>query len=434
MTIQPIQPGTPNGRLIIDGHSVVINEYEIESRDLVDFLLSQETPEKGFAQLVDTAIRIISLANSSAEAENLRNSMERLGQSVDEAQEKTKEQVRQVVSDFFDPEEGKAAKSLGSFRNSLDDMLQAKFDPDSRASILSKFDDQIAKTFTGKIHEINQILDINSEDGVLHKMRTNFVDDVKASVEPIQKQINDVLERLGAKDGAKKERLNSAHKGGDFNKYMDDLVQAQAAKFSDFAQFTDAIASESGSKVGDEVVEIRNDSTGGRDRRIVWEFKTEAGKQSQTTSKKFLDELDVAMKNRNAQVAIGVYDLNETTKDLPRFQEFGANKAIIVIDNGDEGDDQVNAIVVQMAYVWARWTAVREFGKSDDHVDYDAIYETIASMNDDLTKIKEIKKGHTGIKTGLEAAQRWLSTFEDSMKDKVERLNELVKDPNEDKA
>jgi hypothetical protein len=349
-----------------------------------------------------------------------------LEKSVEDAQERSEKHVKEIVIDFFDPEQGKAAKSLGSFRQEFDAMLVAKFDPDSRASILSKFDDQIGNTFGLKIKEINQILDWNTEDGALKKLRETFIEDVNKSMEPIQRQINDVLERIGAKKGAQAERKNSSHKGGDFNKYMDELVQAQAGMFSDFAQFTDAIPSESGSKVGDEVVEIRKDNSGGRDRRIVWEFKTEAGKQKQTSAKKLLEELDEAMENRKAQVAVGVYDLNEMTKEMRRFKEFGSNKAVIVIDNSEEGDDEVNAIIVQMAYVWARWAALRELTDSDDHVNYKQLQAIINSMTDDVSNISQIKSGHTRIATGLKQSEMWLKTLEESIKPKINDLIELV--------
>ena len=77
-------------------------------------------------------------------------------------------------------------------------------------------------------------------------------------------------------------------------------------------------------------------------------------KDKPMTLKKALDELDAAMRNRDAEAGLMVFASQGECPVNEPFQWFD-HKALVVLDK-----DELDACALRLACLWARWTARRE--------------------------------------------------------------------------
>lgn len=331
----------------------------------------KEDPVEAFTDLIESALNIRKISNSSAEAEKLGAHAERLSTDFSSTAQDATELVGNLMALHADEK-----------------------NPKSLANMLNK---KILKSVTDELKPSN-------EESPFHAI----ADDLKQILMLVAKQ-----------SGAKAAIDNSNAKGTSFNIVMDGILQEIAAKTGDSALFTDGVPSETKRLLGDEVITISEDQTAGKEVNVVWEFKTEKG----ITQAAALKELLGAMENRHA--VAGVFVVAREPKNehwaLPIYGT--GNRLILVVDK-----DNPDINLIQYGYIWSRWVAFRSLEVKSKAIDVERIEFLLSEAALSLKDVAQVKTAHTGIQTSLDNAISWTEKVEGKLKSKFKEITEAMKE------
>lgn len=357
--------------VICDGDLVIIESLTIQNQELNEYMKDKEDPVEAFTDLIESALNIRKISNSSAEAEKLGAVAERA--------------TTDIVDGFQDATE--------EFGNLIAFHADEK-NPKSLANMLNK---KLLKSVTDELKPSN-------EESPFHD---------------IADTLNQLLMHVTKQAGAKPALDNSNAKGTSFNIVMDGILQEIAAKNGDSALFTNDVKSETGSKEGDEVITISQDQTGGKEVNVVWEFKAEKG-ISQAAA---LKEIAGAMKNRHA--VAGVFVVAREPKNehwaLPIYGT--GNRLILVVDK-----DNPDMNLIQYGYIWSRWVAFRSIESKAKTIDLERIEFLISEAAVSLRDMAQVKSAHTGIQKSLDDATGWTEKVDVKLKSKFKEIIEAMKE------
>ena len=372
-------PNIVGADLHIEGDTVSIKNLTISDSELASYLSTKVGPEQVLLllDLIDTAMQIQRMANTSADVKELNSVAKQVRQTMKTAGEEAFTNLENLIQDQAD--EKKPGALINLLKTKLIEQVISELDPAKETSPFHSISEQLI-TLLGK----------------------------------------------SAGEKATKDAYNlSREKGIDFEDLLDQLIQPEAEVHGDDAQFTGDTPSPSGDKTGDEVITLNLSATNNEEIRIVWEAKTDKSfkdTKGRLKRDKVANELDSAMENREALCGIFVSDARgiDLTKQ-PVWQEFDGNKLIIVID--DEDPDQR---LIRMAYLWSRWIVLRSQEQEEGHLDYVAIERVLAALQREFDGLSNLRRLHTPIKTNVLAAEKWVDSFEESLDELMDELRELM--------
>lgn len=398
--------------LIIDGDKVTINELSVTNSELAAYLTSKEGPEQlvALVDLINLAVSVKNLAGSSLESENIKKSAELVVQSLNGTVATLIQSINSQADQLVHPETGivaqkmrETASAIGTDQDSkLRDLLSPKKEGTPMADLQSSI------TTALNTHVTNIKTDITNLNTVLSEF-------------------------IGAQKKGKEVYANSREKGGDLETLLDSMIQLEAVVHGDDAKYTGDTPSPYGKNVGDEVITLNPEITGGEEVNIVWEAKTDKtfkDAKGRLKRDKVAAELNDAMENRDAVCAIFVSDARELDLSVqPIWQEFEGNKLAIVLD--DEDPDQR---LVRMAYLWARAYTIKSIAPEDSEasIDIEAIDRVIQNLAREFKRLKQLKDFHTPIRKNIESAQKFVEEFQDNLDEMLDELSELVAAAEED--
>ena len=398
--------------LIIDGDKVTINELSVTNSELAAYLTSKEGPEQlvALVDLINLAVSVKNLAGSSLESENIKKSAELVVQSLNGTVATLIQSINSQADQLVHPETGivaqkmrETASAIGTDQDSkLRDLLSPKKEGTPMADLQSSI------TTALNTHVTNIKTDITNLNTVLSEF-------------------------IGAQKKGKEVYANSREKGGDLETLLDSMIQLESVVHGDDAKYTGDTPSPYGKNVGDEVITLNPEITGGEEVNIVWEAKTDKtfkDAKGRLKRDKVAAELNDAMENRDAVCAIFVSDARELDLSVqPIWQEFEGNKLAIVLD--DEDPDQR---LVRMAYLWARAYTIKSIAPEDSEasIDIEAIDRVIQNLAREFKRLKQLKDFHTPIRKNIESAQKFVEEFQDNLDEMLDELSELVAAAEED--
>lgn len=405
-------PMVAGAELIIDGDKVTINQLSVTNPELAAYLTSKEGPEQlvALVDLINLAVSVKNLAGSSLESENIKKSAELVVQSLNGTVATLIQSINSQADQLVHPETGivaqkmrETASAIGTDQDSkLRDLLSPKKEGTPMADLQSSI------TTALNTHVTNIKTDITNLNTVLSEF-------------------------IGAQKKGKEVYANSREKGGDLETLLDSMIQLEAVVHGDDAKYTGDTPSPYGKNVGDEVITLNPEITGGEEVNIVWEAKTDKtfkDAKGRLKRDKVAAELNDAMDNRDAVCAIFVSDVRELDLSVqPIWQEFEGNKLAIVLD--DEDPDQR---LVRMAYLWARAYAIKSIAPEDSEasIDIEAVDRVIQNLAREFKRLKQLKDFHTPIRKNIESAQKFVEEFQDNLDEMLDELSELVAAAEED--
>jgi hypothetical protein len=372
-------PRSLEGEVQIEGDKVTIRNLTITDPDLANYLSDRSNFEKIslLIDLIETAMQIQRMANSSADVKELNS-----------VAKQVRETMRTAGEEAF---------------NDLHRLIQSQARDDEPGSLISLLKTKL-------VNQIISELDPIKETSPFHR---------------ISEQLLSLLEKTSKDEGSQEYYSNSREKGLDFEELLDQMIQREALVHGDDAQFTGDTPSPTGEKTGDEVVTLNKGSTNGEELRIVWEAKTDKTfKDSKMRLKrdKVAAELESAISNREAECGIFVSDARGIDQELqPVWQEFDGNKLIIVL-NDEEPDQRL----IRMAYLWSRWIVLRAQTRGDKKFDFVSIERVISALRREFEGLSNLKRIHTPIRENIEKAQVWVNDFESSLDKLIQELRNLT--------
>jgi hypothetical protein len=219
----------------------------------------------------------------------------------------------------------------------------------------------------------------------------------------------EVKETLARLESRREEAERSTRHGVAFEDQLVGLLASESQRLGDVCEAT---GSSTGAiercKVGDCVIALGPDSLA-PGAQIVWEAK----EQKSYDLKKALGELDVARKNRQAQIGVFVFSQKTAPEGMTAFGRYG-DDIVIVWD----ADDPASDVFVRAAYSVCRALAIRQkavaakTGEAVEQIDL-----AIRAVEKHIKQLDEI--------------ENWASTARsagDKILDRVKKMREALGD------
>jgi hypothetical protein len=346
---------------------------------------------------------------------DLDNTIEQLTSSVEVTVDRAVEGIATTAKGLLDSENGQLPRALAEFRVQFEAMLGESFNPDSKKSLISKFEAVMQTAAEEQTKRLSRALDPHAPDSQVGRLRAELIKTVKDETAGLADRVAEVREVITSAAAAKAMFDKTCLKGAKFEDMLHELINSQAVHYGDVATQVGKEYGAFGTQKGDEVVTINPEETRGASVNIVWEAKTTG-----LGLRKILDEVEQAMENRDASVGIAVFGNFDIAPIKVPFVPYG-ERAVLVIDKDDPDES-----AVRLAYMWARWVARRRLGENNASIDTDKIETLISDTIRALQHASQVRKGHTMARKGIEEAGEHLDTMTREIKATMDELRSEI--------
>jgi len=220
------------------------------------------------------------------------------------------------------------------------------------------------------------------------------------------RQIVQLRQDLGLKEAVAAERAKGHEKGLDFQDHIVALINQMAAPHGDRVEDTSELRGPLGD-VGDAVVSLNPEPTGGLERRIVVEAKNTKITLSGRAS--IHKELDEAMQNRDAHFAIAAVEPSFADAFAP-LQYVAPDKVLVAVDAGETDN-----LPLEVAYQLARAFVVARAARREAPVNVEAVLGRLAEITGHLENVRAMKTNLTGAVTNIDNVKRMLDQMRESI-------------------
>jgi hypothetical protein len=365
-------------------------------------------------QCLRVGARAVLAANVSVETHIVEKRFDAMSDRFDEQVETAVARISEVTATLLDEQDGALPHALEAHRSELDRLLGDAFDPDSKRSVISLFEEVLVEAHTQQAYAMQQLIATDGDDGPLARLRREVVRDLCERLHEVRRDVAELSERIAVNDAVAPVLDLTSGKGFRFEDVVDACVARIASQHGDVAERVGTETGVAGSQKGDEVVTLNPDDTNGYEARFALEAKTR-----RLTMRNTLQELDDAIENRDAFAAIAVFCTQEQAPTSVPFH-YAGNKAIVVLD--DEGIDDS---ALRLAYMWARWVVRRDLcGGPADDLDLERIGTLIDDAARAVDRCTQIRKYHTQARNGIDKAGAELDALVDGVRESLDAIAE----------
>lgn len=317
--------------------------------------------------------------------------------------------------------------TLDIWRTEFSKMLEQKFDPENKASILSQFDDLIQKKSQVQNAEIMSRLDFNVPTSAINMLQKNLNDHVTSQLGELGLKVDEITKNLAKAEQAKIDKKVQASRGIDFEANLFEIVASFAHIKSDIADNPGAqkISGLSGNDEGDITVQVSPKETHGENVFFVWEGKL---RQGTISAKQCMDELQKGIINRGCNVGIIAVEnfsgLSTQTGDV--FKEINDTMAVLVLDPLD-----IDRNAVHLAYLWARWKCLMNLGTSLDSA---LVVNGINSIKQAMKSVTTMRSNNSTVLRAIETNNGLFEALENNITAELEKLSKAIDEVNAEKS
>jgi hypothetical protein len=322
------------------------------------------------------------------------------------------ETSRRSLGEQFDPDQRTSiiARAMADFTEWRDGFLQ-RLDPTVEGSTATELVQRLQQLVgPGGVMDLRlkEALDLDGGDSSLAHLRRT-----------IETGFGELRRDLAADRAATTARTEEAERGTAHGLEFEDVVEMHLRTWAAGARgcIVERTATTTGalnalSKVGDFVVTLADG------RRVVVEAKRQ-GAIGLTGSGGILAELDQAMVNRSADIALCIAGRDSFPVEVGRFNVYG--KRILAVD---EGDGTMIAVAMQ-------WAAATAGAPTDRSLDIAAIAERVERIRHAAEQLSGARRAVTTIKSSLDKLHEQLGTLRGDILDQVDDLTRVVASPSE---
>lgn len=262
---------------------------------------------------------------------------------------------------------------------------------------------------------IGNTLTLDDEASPLSRLKRELqstIDDIARNNTTFQNEIRETLAKL---QGRREVAANSTLHGHTFEQQLGELLDAEARRLNDIHEST---GSTTGTitycKIGDFVTTLGPDSAGSG-AKVVWEAKSNKSYDVASARK----ELDLARKNRQAQVGVFVFSRDAAPDGTEPFARYG-NDLIVTWD----AEDRITDLFVKSAYSVARALVVRESQRSEEsEATVEAIERAIRAIEKQVEYLSQIVTWADAVKKNGENIGDRACKMRDVIQKQVEELD-----------
>ena len=408
-----LDPSTaPPARVRVHDDSVVITNLSEPDADLAGFVEAAPDPVEATRTCLRLGARAARAVQSTVDTSLIERRFDEMQARFDRQLTVTVESVSDIGRRLLDADGGALTVALDRHRSSLEAMLGATFDPDSKRSVIAVFDAMIATANGAQESALRRLVSLDGDDSPLGRLKRDLAREVREQLGEVKGGLRDISERIAVTEAVAPVIAVSTGKGFTFEDRLDAALCRIAADHGDLAERTGHELGSAATKKGDEVVTLCRDDCPSGVVRIVFEAKTQRLNMRSTIA-----ELNDAMTNRDAVVAVAVFSDQSLAPTSVPFQYFD-DKAIVVLD-----PEAVDDAALRLGYMWARWTARRSTSSDiDTEIDRERIGHLIDSARLAVERATTIRGSHTRAKRAIDQAGLQLDELAESVSQAVSEL------------
>lgn len=263
-----------------DNGEITVRELTIHDAELAGYLSDHDPSEQ--QAIADRAFRVglitLQLANTSKDLEYVKREFETMQSALESELDEVKDELDDRFGDDGDLQRvfDEYLGDEGQLRTALDDAFGENGDlPD-------RLDEQLGENG----ERLRAALDPDDDGTPTNRLKSQLIE-----------RIEEIKRTLAEEAGAREERQRSPRKDADFEDTVAEMLGDIVYGTNDTVRHTGTEEGDTGGKVGDHVLTL-----GETDQRIVIKSKSE----TDYSEPDIRDELDQALENRSADVAVFV--------------------------------------------------------------------------------------------------------------------------------
>jgi hypothetical protein len=406
------------GRLIVE--NLVVDD-PVASELVARRAQAGEDAARVVGDAIEIGARVLDREQAGAAVEVLRHDLEKASREVEQRLGQTSEQVvtelRTRLEEAFGPESGHVTR-----------VLARHFGAESSTAVQHQVRTAVAELLTESRERLYKQFSSAEESNPLASFQKLAVQAIRQSSDQQHAHLREMNDRIGSlqleiaklqSEKAKALEVAAEHdrstaKGRPYEEAVFDALDAIAGAQGDDCDAVGDLQGVGGRK-GDVLVGI--DGCSGPPRaRIVFEAKN-----SQVPKKRALEELDVAMAQRDATFGVWVVPAEDK---LPartqQLREVNGDKLFVVYD--PEAGDR---LALQVAYSLARARVLMAAGEADG-LDAAALRAELERAVGSLEEGRRIRQQLTHAANGVEAAREILEAMERRVKGHLAQIEALL--------
>jgi hypothetical protein len=394
----PIRKNEPS--IYIDGTDVVIVDLRSGDRELLALVRDAGDPVPVVQTCLAVGARAVGLTGTTTEAAAVETRFAALEHRVEEGVTRAVELIAGTAEQYLDPERG----ALRGMLDELEKCLGEAFDPESKASVLAKFEGLLTGGTADMKKAVRDMVDPGNPESPLGRLRAEVGGELK--------EVRQALEQLRTQVAVEQTQAEvlelTAVKGRKFEEAVYEAATSFVSLYGDEVELVGDSGGAGGNKCGDVAVTLNEADTPGRRAHYVVEVK-----DRKLSLRDALRELDRAIKNRDATAGVIVFSSQDKAPIAVPLQLFG-NKAIAVLDKDDPDERPL-----RLALVSARCAVQRQLYAPGDGGDVEAALVLVEEGQRALACHSAIKRCHS-------AAQNQITSAAGHVQALVDQLDEIL--------
>ena len=407
-------------KIEVNNNEVIINDLVIQNEELSQYIESAENKEQALMEVISLGVQTLNTLKNSIEKDYTKKVFEEMSESMDKTLDTTLTSIQDEFNNYFDDEDGSFIKELNDSSSELSKTLKEEFenflDPGKTESAITKIKEVLTEAKEQSKLSFEEALNPSVESSKIYELKTQLVDSFNNKIDEISTQVSDLTTALGIEEKTAELKEKGTQKGLEF----EEVVQTKLVELAP-NDFVSRVSKEKGSVAksdkGDHVLTI---SQGNKNEvNIVFESKSGNDFDSTSKIKKYLDE---AMKNRNSEVGVMVFD------EISRYKELSSNPFFIIDENKLavylDKDDSVDDTAFRVCYVYARQLALKlsKTNVTSNEVDLSMLQDELNNIFSEINNLRAIKMANTEAKGQIDKSTKLLESKQTKIKTSLQNL------------
>jgi hypothetical protein len=403
------------------GDRVVVDGLVVHDETTVRLVRDHADPAKLLEDAVAIGARVLDREQAGTNVELVKGELEKAtrdaGQALTETATRVTTEIDAKLVELLGPENGHLVKALSRH-----------FSDDSSAAVQHRVRAVMEEVMVKSREELRRQFSSADGNNPLAQFQRAAVDSIKAASDQQHAHLRAMQERLAGlqleiqklqAEREKQEELDAERekgtaKGRTFEELVHEAIDRIALPQGDDCEAVGDVKEATGKK-GDIVVAIGACSGPARG-RIVFEAKN-----ARLTRPRALEELDGALRERNADYAVLVVPSEDKVPArMHALREYNGDKLIVAFDPEED-----TPLALQVAYALARARVLMARGDGEE-IDAAALRDTVERAVGAMEDVRRVKQQLTGAKTQIDKAAEIVDAMAARVRGHLEEIDALL--------
>ena len=409
--------------------SVTFNDLTIINKDLASYLEESDDRVETLINIIEVGVKTLNSLKNSIERDFTKQTFETISSEMKKNLSESIEDIGDEFEKYFN-EDGEFVKELQANKEKMISELNLELknfiDPKNSDSALSKLT-EILESEEGKVlNAFETALNPENSESQIFQLKNKLEKKISEEVKTLSDDIEKILQELKIDKATKDLKEKSTAKGAS---HEDNVQQALSEiAVGDVIERTGEIVGlVPKSKVGDHVVKLNSNTKVG-DLKIVFESKSA---NTYNSSSAIIKELNTAIKNRDADFGIFVFDSYERYDKVSSqpFALLSENMAITVLN------EEVGTLPLKIAFIWAKTLLMNADNVTSKEVviSYDEIIKVLSESIKEIKRISTAKSNNKKAYDAIDANETLLPEIRKNVEDKLKDLITLLDGEDDEK-